>query len=145
MNIGSTASGGRITGIKVGESGEGDLAKVVLTTPVCTSEGDKVHRAAGGLEQAARRQVATRVALRGEDQLDVTTELFPERAPSKSSGNSEARAWCGVIGCTRTRPLWDTLRTMADHHAAGRAVPAYREALAPHRVGRDREGESRVQ
>jgi translation initiation factor 2 subunit 3 len=42
VNIGSTASGGRITGIKVGESGEGDLAKVVLTTPVCTSEGDKV-------------------------------------------------------------------------------------------------------
>jgi len=42
VNIGSTASGGRITGIKVGEHGEGDLAKVVLTTPVCTSEGDKV-------------------------------------------------------------------------------------------------------
>ena len=42
VNIGSTASGGRISGIKVGENGEGDLAKVVLVTPVCTSEGDKV-------------------------------------------------------------------------------------------------------
>merc|ERR1719453_2780054 len=42
VNIGSTASGGRITGIKVGEGGEGDLAKILLTTPVCTQEGDKV-------------------------------------------------------------------------------------------------------
>merc|ERR1711865_1243824 len=37
VNIGSTAAGGRIVGIK-----EGDLAKVTLTNPVCTQEGDKV-------------------------------------------------------------------------------------------------------
>merc|ERR1712188_30875 len=37
VNIGSTAAGGRILGIK-----ENDLAKVVLTNPVCTKEGDKV-------------------------------------------------------------------------------------------------------
>merc|ERR1712196_27994 len=37
INIGSTAAGGRILGIK-----ENDLAKVVLTNPVCTQEGDKV-------------------------------------------------------------------------------------------------------
>merc|ERR1712093_188412 len=37
VNIGSTAAGGRILGIK-----ENDLAKVVLTNPVCTQEGDKV-------------------------------------------------------------------------------------------------------
>jgi len=37
VNIGSTAAGGRILGIK-----ENDLAKIVLTNPVCTQEGDKV-------------------------------------------------------------------------------------------------------
>jgi translation initiation factor 2 subunit 3 len=37
VNIGSTAAGGKIVGIK-----ENDLAKVTLTNPVCTQEGDKV-------------------------------------------------------------------------------------------------------
>jgi len=37
VNIGSTAAGGRILGIK-----ENDSAKVCLTNPVCTQEGDKV-------------------------------------------------------------------------------------------------------
>merc|ERR550537_1191808 len=37
VNIGSTAAGGRIVGIK-----QNDLAKVTLTNPVCTQEGDKV-------------------------------------------------------------------------------------------------------
>lgn len=37
VNIGSTAAGGRIVGIK-----EGDTAKITLTNPVCTQEGDKV-------------------------------------------------------------------------------------------------------
>merc|ERR1712228_991216 len=37
VNIGSTAAGGRVLGIK-----ENDLAKVVLTNPVCTQEGDKL-------------------------------------------------------------------------------------------------------
>jgi translation initiation factor 2 subunit 3 len=37
VNIGSTAAGGRILGIK-----ENDLAKMILTNPVCTQEGDKV-------------------------------------------------------------------------------------------------------
>jgi len=37
VNIGSTAAGGRILGIK-----ENDLAKIVLTNPVCTQAGDKV-------------------------------------------------------------------------------------------------------
>merc|ERR1719247_3463118 len=37
VNIGSTAAGGRIVGIK-----ESDLAKITLTQPVCTQEGDKV-------------------------------------------------------------------------------------------------------
>merc|ERR1712066_457776 len=37
VNIGSTAAGGRILGIK-----ENDLAKVVLTNPVCTQIDDKV-------------------------------------------------------------------------------------------------------
>mmetsp|Transcript_41021 Transcript_41021/g.116166 ORF Transcript_41021/g.116166 Transcript_41021/m.116166 type:complete len:461 (-) Transcript_41021:164-1546(-) len=37
VNIGSTAAGGRILGIK-----ENDLAKIVLTNPVCTQENDKV-------------------------------------------------------------------------------------------------------
>jgi len=37
VNIGSTAAGGRILGIK-----ENDLAKITLTNPVCTQDGDKV-------------------------------------------------------------------------------------------------------
>jgi len=37
VNIGSTAAGGRILGIK-----ENDCAKVTLTNPVCTQDGDKV-------------------------------------------------------------------------------------------------------
>merc|ERR1719247_2923635 len=37
VNIGSTAAGGRIVGIKTG-----DVAKITLTSPVCTQEGDKV-------------------------------------------------------------------------------------------------------
>merc|ERR1712060_125384 len=37
VNIGSTAAGGRILGIK-----ENDFAKIVLTNPVCTQENDKV-------------------------------------------------------------------------------------------------------
>jgi translation initiation factor 2 subunit 3 len=36
VNIGSTSTGARILGVK------GDLAKVVLTSPVCTSEGEKL-------------------------------------------------------------------------------------------------------
>merc|ERR1719311_1969387 len=37
VNIGSTAAGGKIVGIK-----ENDLAKITLTNPVCTQENDKV-------------------------------------------------------------------------------------------------------
>merc|ERR1719150_1590233 len=37
VNIGSTAAGGRVLGIK-----ENDLAKVTLTNPVCTQIDDKV-------------------------------------------------------------------------------------------------------
>jgi len=37
VNIGSTAAGGRILGIK-----EDDTAKITLTNPVCSKEGDKV-------------------------------------------------------------------------------------------------------
>merc|ERR1712072_1549849 len=37
VNIGSTAAGGRIIGIK-----QNDVAKITLTNPVCTQEGDKV-------------------------------------------------------------------------------------------------------
>merc|ERR1712217_537006 len=37
VNIGSTAAGGKVLGIK-----ENDLAKIALTNPVCTQEGGKV-------------------------------------------------------------------------------------------------------
>jgi len=37
VNIGSTAAGGRVLGIK-----DNDYAKVALTNPVCTQDGDKV-------------------------------------------------------------------------------------------------------
>lgn len=36
VNIGSTATGGKVMGVK------GDLAKIALTQPVCTQEGEKV-------------------------------------------------------------------------------------------------------
>ncbi|KAA8492617.1 Eukaryotic translation initiation factor 2 subunit 3, Y-linked [Porphyridium purpureum] len=36
VNIGSTSTGGRVTAVK------GDLAKLSLTNPVCTSEGEKI-------------------------------------------------------------------------------------------------------
>lgn len=36
VNIGSTATGGRVIGVK------GELAKIVLTNPVCTQEGEKI-------------------------------------------------------------------------------------------------------
>merc|ERR1719373_1337617 len=37
VNIGSTAAGGRIVSIS-----DADVAKIILTNPVCTQEGDKV-------------------------------------------------------------------------------------------------------
>lgn len=36
VNIGSTATGGKVMAVK------GDLAKVLLTQPVCTQEGEKI-------------------------------------------------------------------------------------------------------
>lgn len=36
VNIGSTATGGKVTGVK------GDMARVQLTQPVCSIEGEKV-------------------------------------------------------------------------------------------------------
>jgi len=36
VNIGSTATGGKVVAVK------GDLAKIALTTPVCTQEGEKI-------------------------------------------------------------------------------------------------------
>ena len=36
VNIGSTSTGGRIQAVKA------DLAKILLTAPVCTAEGEKI-------------------------------------------------------------------------------------------------------
>ena len=36
VNIGSTSTGGRVRAVKH------DLAKIVLTTPVCTANGEKI-------------------------------------------------------------------------------------------------------
>merc|ERR1712031_50882 len=36
VNIGSTSTGGRVKAVKH------DLAKIILTTPVCTAEGEKI-------------------------------------------------------------------------------------------------------
>ena len=36
LNIGSTATGGKVQAVK------GDLAKIALTQPVCTKEGEKI-------------------------------------------------------------------------------------------------------
>jgi len=63
VNIGSTAAGGRILGIK-----ENDLAKVVLTNPVCTQEGDKV---------ALSRRIEKHWRLIGWGQIQKGTTIKP--------------------------------------------------------------------
>jgi len=63
VNIGSTAAGGRILGIK-----ENDLAKVVLTNPVCTQEGDKV---------ALSRRIEKHWRLIGWGQIQKGTTIQP--------------------------------------------------------------------
>merc|ERR1719488_147468 len=63
VNIGSTAAGGRIVGIK-----ENDLAKVVLTNPVCTQEGDKV---------ALSRRIEKHWRLIGWGQIQKGTTIKP--------------------------------------------------------------------
>jgi len=63
VNIGSTAAGGRILGIK-----ENDSAKVVLTNPVCTQEGDKV---------ALSRRIEKHWRLIGWGQIQKGTTIQP--------------------------------------------------------------------
>merc|ERR1711879_888551 len=63
VNIGSTAAGGRILGIK-----ENDLAKITLTNPVCTQEGDKV---------ALSRRIEKHWRLIGWGQIQKGTTVEP--------------------------------------------------------------------
>ena len=43
VNIGSTATGGKVVAVKkAGEDNEQELAKIQLTQPVCTQEGEKI-------------------------------------------------------------------------------------------------------
>jgi len=66
VNIGSTAAGGRIVGIKTG-----DVAKITLTSPVCTQEGDKV---------AVSRRIEKHWRLIGWGQITKGTVLDPSEA-----------------------------------------------------------------
>lgn len=62
VNIGSTAAGGRILGVK------DDLGKIVLTNPVCTQEGDKV---------ALSRRIDKHWRLIGWGQIEKGTTVTP--------------------------------------------------------------------
>ena len=42
VNIGSTATGGKVLALREDPSRREDLAKILLTQPVCTSEGEKI-------------------------------------------------------------------------------------------------------
>merc|ERR1712129_367428 len=74
VNIGSTAAGGRILGIK-----ENDLAKVVLTNPVCTQEGDKV---------ALSRRIEKHWRLIGWGQIQKGSTIQPAKQAHYKSRNS---------------------------------------------------------
>merc|ERR1712061_62461 len=63
VNIGSTAAGGRVLGIK-----ENDSAKILLTNPVCTQEGDKV---------ALSRRIEKHWRLIGWGQIQNGTTIKP--------------------------------------------------------------------
>jgi len=63
INVGATAAGARILGIK-----ENDLAKVTLTNPVCTQEGDKV---------ALSRKIDKHWRLIGWGQIQKGTTIKP--------------------------------------------------------------------
>eukprot|EP00747_Dinoflagellata_sp_TGD_P014183 gnl/TRDRNA2_/TRDRNA2_123233_c0_seq2.p1 gnl/TRDRNA2_/TRDRNA2_123233_c0~~gnl/TRDRNA2_/TRDRNA2_123233_c0_seq2.p1 ORF type:complete len:464 (-),score=105.19 gnl/TRDRNA2_/TRDRNA2_123233_c0_seq2:140-1531(-) len=65
VNIGSTAAGGRVLGIK-----ENDLAKVTLTNPVCTQSGDKV---------ALSRRIEKHWRLIGWGQIMKGTTITPAK------------------------------------------------------------------
>lgn len=85
VNIGSTSTGARILNVK------GDLAKVVLTSPVCTSEGEKLAlsrrvdkhwrligwgkiRKGTRIIQASSNDDVETVTLESNDSLDKLTE-----------------------------------------------------------------------
>jgi len=42
VNIGSTATGGKVLALREDPGRREDLAKILLTQPVCTSEGEKI-------------------------------------------------------------------------------------------------------
>jgi translation initiation factor 2 subunit 3 len=67
VNIGSTSTGGRVKAVKH------DLAKIILTTPVCTSNGEKI---------ALSRRVDKHWRLIGWGEIRKGTEV-QVRAPSK--------------------------------------------------------------
>lgn len=66
VNIGSTAAGGKIVGIK-----ENDFAKIALTNPVCTQDGDKV---------ALSRRIDKHWRLIGWGQIQKGTIIKPTKA-----------------------------------------------------------------
>lgn len=62
VNIGSTSTGGKVLGVK------DDLAKILLTQPVCTMEGEKI---------ALSRRVDKHWRLIGWGSIRRGTELEP--------------------------------------------------------------------
>mmetsp|Transcript_57533 Transcript_57533/g.106276 ORF Transcript_57533/g.106276 Transcript_57533/m.106276 type:complete len:473 (+) Transcript_57533:75-1493(+) len=72
VNIGSTAAGGRIQSIKE----TGDLAKITLTNPVCTQEGDKV---------ALSRRIEKHWRLIGWGQIQKGSTIKPSASVVKTA------------------------------------------------------------
>lgn len=72
VNIGSTSTGGKVTGVK------GDRAKIVLTGPVCTKQGEKI---------ALSRRVDKHWRLIGWGTIKRGAKLsIPERGSGRGSG-----------------------------------------------------------
>jgi translation initiation factor 2 subunit 3 len=75
VNIGSTSTGARILKVK------GDLAKVVLTSPVCSQEGEKL---------ALSRRVDKHWRLIGWGRIRRGTRIGPGDSADSSSESAEA-------------------------------------------------------
>ncbi|CAE7335268.1 eIF2gamma [Symbiodinium sp. CCMP2456] len=85
VNIGSTAAGGRVLGIK----DDNDYARITLTHPVCTQEGDKVALSRRTVSNAS----VTRVCHGSLEASTRTTVLGSSLVCSTASGRSMSPVW----------------------------------------------------
>ena len=103
VNIGSTSTGARILQVK------GDLAKVVLTSPVCTSEGEKL---------ALSRRVEKHWRLIGWGKIRKGTKIVASESAG-SGGTSGLGVGVGVTGDEGGVDEMDELSKEADRAGEG--------------------------